>query len=237
MKVHPDLQGLSETSEFHTAIAKPNFPSVAWIMPETDQTGEHPPYNITEGQLQVVSEINDIMKSEYWSSSAIILTWDDYGGWYDHATPPKLDEYGLGFRVPALIISPFAKHGFVDDTLSEHASTLKLIETVFKLPSLGTRDAKASDMLEAFNFGQQPRHPLVLPGAFVPDHYPLQYPNGTMLGPEPRGQPGQVFSYVYAADLAYAGVLIAGIVALNVVLAFEQRFRRGNDAPAPATGP
>ena len=77
------------------------------------------------------------MKSPYWSSSAIILTWDDYGGWYDHAAPPQVDQYGFGFRVPALIISPFAKQGFVDHTLSEHASTLKLIETRLPPPVAG----------------------------------------------------------------------------------------------------
>ncbi|MDA4118379.1 MAG: alkaline phosphatase family protein [Thaumarchaeota archaeon] len=240
MKTHPSLKGLKETTDFPNDIAKANFSSVAWIMPETDQMSEHPPYNVTEGQLQVVSEINEIMKSQYWSSSAIILTWDDYGGWYDSASPPQVDQYGFGFRVPALIISPFAKHGFVDNTLSEHASTLKLIETVFNLPSLGTRDAKASDLMEAFDFSQQPRHPLVMPGAFVPNRYPLQYPNGTLLAPEPRGQPGQELGIVSSSDLEYTGLLIIAVVALEMLLTVAQRPRKPQkdqrEAASPAEG-
>ena len=159
LKTHPNLQGLKDPTTFPADVAKPGFPSVAWIMPETDQISEHPPYNVTAGELSVVSEINDIMKSQYWSSSAIILTWDDYGGWYDNASPPQVDQYGFGFRVPALIISPFARHGFVDSTLVEFASTLKLIETLFHVPSL--TDARRER--------QRP-------------------PRGLQLRPEPRGR-------------------------------------------------
>ncbi len=233
-KAHPDYAGLKETSDFQYDVAKPNFPSVAWIMPQTDEISEHPPYNITAGQIQTVNEINDIMRSQYWSSSAIILTWDDYGGWYDHVAPPKLDQYGLGFRVPALIISPYAKHGFVDNTLSEHSSTLKFIETVFNLPSLGTRDAKASDLLEAFNFQQVPRHPLVLPGAFVPNRYPLQYPNGSLLGPPPQGQPGQVFAYNPWPDLESTGLLVMTVSAFVLFLAAVTLRTKRTGEPAPA---
>jgi phospholipase C len=217
-KAHPSMNGLKESTDFQFDLSKPSFPSVAWIMPTTDQISEHPPYNITAGQLSVVDNINFIMKSQYWSSSAIILTWDDYGGWYDHVAPPQLDQYGLGFRVPTLIISPFAKHGFVDHTLSEHSSTLKFIETIFHVPSLGTRDAKASDLLEAFNFAQVPRHALVMPGAFVPNHYPLKFPNGTLLGPPPLGQPGQLVHNDPAADFESAGLLVLTVSALVLFL-------------------
>ena len=233
VKAHPGLAGLKETNDFTFDIAKPNFPSVVWIMPPSDPLGEHPPYNVTDGELNVVSEVNAIMKSQYWSSSAIIITWDDFGGWYDHVSPPQLDQYGLGFRVPALIISPYAKHGFVDHTLSEHASTLKLIETVFNLPSLGTRDAKASDLLEAFNFAQAPRHALVMPGPFVPNHYPLKYPNGTILGPAPPGQPGQVLSYASGPDLEDAGLLIAAVSVLVVFLGASTRTKKPTSEPTP----
>jgi phospholipase C len=234
VKTNPDKGQLKETNTFPIDISGRNFPSVAWIMPETDALSEHPPYNITAGQDYVVKEINDIMKSQYWSSSAIILTWDDYGGWYDHATPPQLDQYGLGFRVPALIISPFAKQGFVDDTLSEHASTLKLIETVFHLPSLGTRDVKASNLLDAFNFNQQPRRPLVLPGAFVPNQYPLVYSNGTRLGPAPQGIPGQPLTYVASVDYEYTVLLIATVSVLVVLFgAVTRTWRRGIEPMLP----
>ncbi len=218
MKAHPGLTDIKENTDFPFDVSKPNFPSVAWIMPETDDLSEHPPYNVTAGQLTVVAEINDIMKSQYWSSSAIVITWDDYGGWYDNATPPQVDQYGFGFRVPALIISPYAKQGFVDNTLTEFASTLKLIETLFNLPSLGTRDAKADNLLEAFNFYQTPRAPLVLPGPFIPNHYPLEFENGTVLGPLPQGQPGKPLAYSSSTDMEYAGILIAAVSSLVVIM-------------------
>ncbi len=217
-QAHPDLAGLKETTDFVGDVSQPGFPSVAWIMPEADPLSEHPPYNVTNGEQAVTSEIDAVMKSQYWSSSAIILTWDDYGGWYDNAAPPQVDQYGFGFRVPALIISPYAKQGVVDGTLSEFASTLKLIETVFNLPSMTQRDAKASDLLEAFDFYQQPRAPLVLPGPFVANHYPLEYPNGTAYSPPPPGKPGQALPPSSPYDLEYAGALIGAVAVLIVAV-------------------
>jgi phospholipase C len=230
LKLHPELQGLNESTTFPAAVAQPNFPSVAWIMPESNELSEHPPENVTTGELSVVSEVNDIMKSQYWSSSAIILTWDDYGGWYDNASPPQVDQYGFGFRVPAILISPFAKHGFVDNTLTEDASTLKLIETVFHLPSLGTRDVAADNLLEAFNFNQNPRTPLILPGQFTPNHYPLQYANGSILGPLPQGQPGKPLAYASVPDVEFSGLLVAGTLAAVVIMA-TVAFPRGRGRP------
>ena len=234
VKAHPGLTGLKETADFQYDLLKPNFPSVAWVMPPADDMSEHPPYNVTAGQLNIVNDVNLIMKSQYWSSSAIIITWDDYGGWYDHASPPQLDQYGLGFRVPTLIISPFAKHGFVDHTLSEHSSTLKFIETTFHVPALGTRDVnpKIGDLTEAFTFEQVPRHALVMPGAFVPNHYPLKYPNGTLLGPPPLGQPGVLSGSNSVPDLEYAGLLLMTVTALVVFLGVVTTRKRAGEMPA-----
>jgi phospholipase C len=119
------------------------------------------------------------MQSPYWNSTAILLTWDDYGGWYDHVPPPQVDAYGYGFRVPCLIISPYARQGFIDHTVADHTSMLKFIESVYGLPPLAQRESAASNLFEAFDFSQSPRPPLVLPGAFVPDHYPLTSVSGT----------------------------------------------------------
>jgi phospholipase C len=137
-----------------------------------------------------------------------------------------------------LIISPFAKHGFVDHALSEHSSTLKLIETVFHVPSLGTRDAnpKIGDLTEAFNLGQVPRHAMVMPGAFIPNHYPLKYPNGTILGPPPSGLPGTLVSNNSTPDLEYAGLLIMTVSALVVFLGAVTLARRVQKAP-PESAP
>lgn len=157
------MKNLADPAQFSTDVANSKLASVVWIMPETDQTSEHPPYNITAGENDVVSILNTVMKSQYWNSTAVFVTWDDWGGWYDHVPPPQVDQYGYGFRVPCLIISPYAKQGFVDNTQGDFTSILKFIETVYSLQPLTARDAAANDLMEAFNFSQAPRAPLVLP--------------------------------------------------------------------------
>ncbi len=101
--------------------------------------------------------VNEIGNSQYWNHCAILITFDDYGGFYDHVAPPQLDKLGLGFRVPCIIVSPYAKKGFVDHTQYEHASLCKFSEKVFGLPAMSTRDAASADMTDAFDFTQQPR--------------------------------------------------------------------------------
>jgi phospholipase C len=173
-------KGLADSSQFFKDLANNVLPSVSWIMPETDQSSEHPPYDITVGERDVVSIVNAVMASPYWNSTAIFITWDDWGGWYDHVPPPQVDSLGYGFRVPCLIISPYAKPGFIDHTQSDFTSTLKFIETVYSLPPLASRDALANNLMEAFDFSQAPSRPLVLPGPFTAEHYPLTYTNGTL---------------------------------------------------------
>jgi phospholipase C len=102
------------------------------------------------------------MRSKYWSSTAAVVTWDDYGGFFDHVPPPHPDIYGFGPRVPALIISPWAKRGLVDHEEMDFASVLRLIETIFDLPTMTQRDAQAGDMLSAFDFRTTARPPMLL---------------------------------------------------------------------------
>lgn len=166
------MRNIAPSDKFLTDLESGNLADVVWVMPNEEES-EHPPWDITTGENYTVSLINSIMQSKYWNSSAIIITWDDYGGFYDHVSPPQIDEFGLGFRVPCLIISPYAKEGFIDHTQSEFASILKFIETVYSIPPLTPRDAKASDMMEAFDFSQSPRSTLILPGLYIPNHYPL----------------------------------------------------------------
>jgi len=149
---------LAAPQQFLTDVANHNLASVVWIMPGTDQSSEHPPYDISVGERNTVSMINAIMASDYWDSTAVFLTWDDWGGWYDHVQPPQVDQFGYGFRVPCLIISPYAKQGFIDHTQGDHTSILKFIETVHSLKPLATRDASASDLMDAFDFSQSLRH-------------------------------------------------------------------------------
>lgn len=168
------LNNLAPNDQFLVDLAKGNLAQVVWVIPTEDES-DHPTANVEVGQKYLVTAINAIMQSEYWPSTAIFVTWDDYGGWYDHVAPPQVDTFGLGFRVPCLIISPYAKEGFIDHTQSEFTSILKFIETVHGLPTLTQRDAMASNMLEAFDFSQPPNPPLILPGPYMPDHYPLTW--------------------------------------------------------------
>jgi phospholipase C len=137
--------------------------SVSWVTP-TLADSDHPGGNRDRGPSWVTSVVNAIGGSPYWSSSAIIIIWDDWGGWYDNAPPPQLDFRGLGIRVPCIIISPYAKHGFVSHTQYEFGSILKFIEQVNSLtvggigpPSEGYTDGRASDLGDAFDFAQKPR--------------------------------------------------------------------------------
>src|SRR5207249_4446587 len=100
------------------------LPQVSFLMTH-DRNGEHPPYDMNLGQNKQQQLIQALMQSPLWSSSAYILTYDENGGFFDHVPPPVLDAYGLGFRVPTWVISPYAKPGHLATTLYEHSSTLK----------------------------------------------------------------------------------------------------------------
>jgi len=130
---------------------------VSWI---TGAPGgdEHPPSSIQAGENSVANDIvNGLGASSYWDFAAIFVTWDDFGGFYDHVSPPQVDQYGYGFRVPCLVISPYAKQGFIDSAINDHSSILKFIETNFGLSSLSTRDANANNLMEAFDFSKPAR--------------------------------------------------------------------------------
>ena len=139
-----------------------SLPQVSWVMP-SDKLSEHPPNNMTVGMDWVVNVVNSIMNSQYWNSTAIIVTWDEYGGFYDHVAPPQIDKYGLGFRVPAIIISPYAKAGYIDHTQYSFESMLKFIEWRFNILPFTYRDAHANNLLNAFDFSQKPRPPHIIP--------------------------------------------------------------------------
>lgn len=143
---------------FYRDIVDGTLPQVAWIVP-TAPNSEHPPADSYQGMWHVTQLVNAIMDSRYWMDTAIIITWDDYGGFYDHVPPPEVDKYGFGPRVPALIISPYARAGFVNHTHFDFTSPLKLIEERFNLKPLTDRDRDAHDMLDSFDFHQKPLPP------------------------------------------------------------------------------
>jgi phospholipase C len=143
------------TARFFDDLRKGVLPQVCWLVPSAEES-EHPPYSVKVGMHYVTGLINAVMNSSYWKTCAIILVWDDFGGFYDHVPPIQTDMYGFGFRVPAIVISPYST-GVVNHTQFDLTSPLKLIEEKFNLPALTERDANANDMLDCFNFSQTPR--------------------------------------------------------------------------------
>jgi phospholipase C len=128
---------------------------VSWIVPPSGYN-EHPGGpSVCLGENWTVELVNAIMRSKYWKNTAIVITWDDFGGFYDHVPPPHLDVMGLGPRAPMLIISPWAKPGYIDSTLYEFSSVVKFIETINGLDCMTQRDCKAHNMLNAFDFDQE----------------------------------------------------------------------------------
>ncbi|HEX2235143.1 MAG TPA: alkaline phosphatase family protein [Actinomycetota bacterium] len=148
---------ITAEENFPVDIAKERLARISWVVPGPG-VNEHPGGpSVCVGENWTVSVVNQIMRSKYWKSTAIFITWDDFGGFYDHVVPPQLDEMGLGLRVPLLIISPWAKQGYVDSTTYEFSSVLKFMETVYDLDCMTKRDCRADNMLGAFDFEQDVR--------------------------------------------------------------------------------
>jgi phospholipase C len=149
-------------TQFASDAASGNLPQVSWLVTGEDYNTDHPPFSICGGENWVVNQINALMQGPLWGSTALFLTWDDFGGFYDHVPPPYIDPSGLGIRAPLLVISPYAIGGTVSHSQYEFASILKFIETRYGIPPLTQRDQNANDLTDAFNFAQTPLEPLVL---------------------------------------------------------------------------
>ncbi len=145
---------ISPQNRVLTDIANGELAQVTWIVPDWAHS-DHPGSG-TEGPSWVASIINAIGNSPYWNSTAIFISWDDWGGWYDHVAPPKVDAMGPGFRVPLLIVSPYARHGYVTHHMHEASGFIAFIEHNFDLGTLGTRDAGTDAFSDCFDYTQQP---------------------------------------------------------------------------------
>lgn len=155
------MDHLVSLNEFAKDVKAGTLPEVCWIVP-IGADSEHPPADSARGMWHVTGLVNQIMQSDFWKDTAIIVTWDDFGGFYDHIPPPQVDQYGFGPRVPALVISAWSKPGKVNHTQFDFTSPLKLIETKFGLKPLTDRDRKSKDMLDCFDFKQKPLDPVVI---------------------------------------------------------------------------
>jgi phospholipase C len=136
-------------------IAHGDMAQVTWIVPDWLHS-DHPGNNSDEGPDWVASIVNAIGASPFWNSTAIFIMWDDWGGWYDHVVPQSIDNMGPGFRVPLIVVSPYAKHGYVSHQVYETAGLLTFMEKNFGLPNLGARDATANDLSDCFDYSQKP---------------------------------------------------------------------------------
>jgi len=171
-----ELGNVQTLGNFYTQAAAGTLPAVSWINPN-GRVSEHPPGAVSAGQTYVTSLINAIMRSPDWSSTAIFLTWDDWGGFYDHVTPPRVDQNGYGLRVPAMVISPYSRPGLIDHQTISQDAYVKFIEDDFlggqridpatdgrpdPRPDVRENAPQLGDLRADFDFTQPPQPPLLL---------------------------------------------------------------------------
>ena len=162
---------------FYAAVGNGTLPAVSWLIPN-GTTSEHPPGRVSDGQSYVTHVINKLMNSPLWDNTAIFLAWDDWGGFYDHVVPPEVDGLGYGLRVPAMVISPYARAGFIDHQTLSFDAYVKFIEDDFlqgqrldpltdgrpdPRPDVRENNPALGDLRSDFDFNSPPREPLILP--------------------------------------------------------------------------
>lgn len=148
-------------TQFAQDAANGHLPAVSWLV-TSDDNSDHPTASGCQGENWTVQQLNAVMQGPLWNSTVVFITWDDFGGFYDHVPPPSVDQFGLGPRVPLLVISPWARPALVSHTQYEFSSILAFVEARFGLQPLTTRDGKANSPVDMLNFNQQPLAPLVL---------------------------------------------------------------------------
>lgn len=160
---------VTPSSQLLADIASGRLPDFSWVMPD-DHSSDHPGALSSSigGPEWISSVVNAIGKSKYWNSTAIFIVWDDWGGYYDNVRPPSVDRDGYGFRVPFILVSPYAKRGYVSTRQHEFGSVLRFAEEDLNLLSLNQGDSRADDLLDMFDFSQKPQ-------SFVPVGLSLQH--------------------------------------------------------------
>jgi phospholipase C len=172
---------IPETHIF-SQISSGTLANVTWVIPAA-QNSDHP-YSIDHGPQWVASVVNAIGGSQYWDSTAIIVTWDDWGGWFDHVVPPQIYFDGLGFRVPMLVISPYTKAGYVSHTQYQFASILKFVEDNWSLGRIGGNDVDANSISDCFDFNQSPRSFEAIQSDLSRKFFEHERPNNIPIDPE-----------------------------------------------------
>ena len=148
---------LVDLEQYYVDLERGTLPAVAYMV--SAGTSEHPTGGVITGQRFVRSLVQALMRSDAWESSAFMVTYDDWGGWYDHVPPPAVDEHGYGFRVPAFLVGGYARHGHIESTTLDYTSILRFIEDNWNLEPLAERDRNAASIAGAFDFTRPPRQP------------------------------------------------------------------------------
>lgn len=187
----PDWEAdvISPPSKFLSDVAGGTLKNITWITP-TYENSDHAGFDAKGGPAWVASLVNAVGKSQFWKSTAIFIMWDDPGGWFDPVKPPFKDYDGLGFRVPLIVISPYAKAGYVTHVQYETASVLRFMEDTFGLPTLSVSDARANDPAgDALDYSQKPRTFKPIRGA-MRDEYWIRHDRNSHINAPPKAMIG-----------------------------------------------
>jgi phospholipase C len=193
---NPELSShIVDFSEYYTDLQNGTLPAVSYVL--LLGASEHPVSDPQLGLITTGTMIQTLMESDAWQSSALLITYDDWGGWYDHVPPPQVDKYGYGFRVPAMLVSAYARQGFIDHTQLDHTSLLKFIESNWDIKPLAARDAKANNFISAFDFKSPPREPVFI--------------SAVREAPQARVEPRRIVIYIaYGSAMLFALVILIG---------------------------
>ncbi len=211
----PNLSShIVDLSEYYSDLQKGTLPAVSYVL--LLGASEHPLSDPSLGEQATRTMIYSLMQSSAWHNSAFFITYDDWGGWYDHVPPPQVDDRGYGFRVPAMLVSPYARMGYIDHTLLDHTSILKFVEENWNIPPLAVRDAKANNFTSAFDFSMSPRPPVFI--------------SATREVPQPRIEPRRIVIYAaYGAATLFAFLILARALSANA----SERLPRAPRAAQP----
>ncbi len=207
----PELAGhIVDLEEYYIDLRNNTLPAVSYVL--ALGATEHPLTSLAAGQRFTKNLVQALMESSSWDHSAFFLTYDDWGGWYDHVPPPQVDEYGYGFRVPTILVSPYARKGHIEGGEYDFTSMLKFIEFNWSLAPLSERSSRANNLIPAFDFDSPPR-----PAEILSFHRPT--------GDAEEAQPRRAVIYIFYGSV----IVLTGIV-------FVRTLRRDDHAGRPETG-
>jgi len=170
---NPELSSrIVDLGEYYTDLENDTLPAVSYVL--LLGATDHPVSDPQLGQITIRTMLHTLMESKAWTNTALLITYDDWGGWYDHVPPPQVDKYGYGFRVPLMLVSAYARQGYIDHTRLDHTSLLKFIESNWDIAPLAERDRQANNFTSAFDFSQPPREPIFVSFGRTPRASPVE---------------------------------------------------------------